>query len=247
MKSKVLLGILVLAVTAFSVQAQPQGGGRGPGFGRGPGGNVGETVADILVLNNEDAAKVIEKMGAVQEELMEEMRANFQGGGGGGGDMRERFQEMREKQNEKYVATLKELLSEDEAKIVEPFLGGFGRREYAPVRALRQIDLKDEQRSEFRTSTVALYEKINEIRPAFGGRGQGQGGERPNFEEMQAKTDEAVDEFSTSVSAKLSADQKTAWETKTAEIEKEMEEQRQQRRQRGGFGGGQGGRRGGNN
>jgi hypothetical protein len=230
MKSKMVLGILVLAVTAFSVQAQPQGGGFRGGFG----GNVGETVADILVLNNDAATKVIEKMNVVQEELRAEMQESFQGGGGGG-DMRERMQEIRKKQTEKYAATLKTLLSEDEVKTVEPFLGGFGRRTYAPVRALRQIDLKDDQRAEFRKISVALYEKINEIRPAFGG-GQG-GGQGVNREEIQAKTDEAVAEFSKGVTAKLSDDQKSAWETKTAEVQKELDEQREQRGARGGQGG----------
>lgn len=235
MKSKVLLGILVLAVTAFSVQAQPQGGGRG-GFGRGFGGNIGESVADILVLKNDVAAKVTEKMGAVQQELMAEMRENFQSGGGGGGDFRERFQEIREKQNEKYVATLKELLPEDDVKTVEPFLGGFRVRTYAPVRAVRQIELKDDQRAELRTLTVALYTTLDELRPSFGG---GQGGGRGGFDEdTRAKMEDARKEYSEKVLDKLSADQKSAWETKTAEIEKELEEQRQQRGQRGGGRGG---------
>ena len=230
MKSRVLFGILIVAVTAFSVQAQPQGGrgGRGFGFGRGFDGGV---VADILVLKEEKAKTVEEKMDAAREEIMAEFRDNS-------GD-RPDFQAMRENSTQKYAAALKPVLSEEELKMVEPFLGGFRMRTYAPVRAVRQIELKDDQRSKLRTETVAMYSALEDARPEFGGRGGG--GDRSGFEEWQTKSEEIRKDYSVKVLAILTEEQKSAWETKTKEVEAEMEEQRAQRRERGGFGGGRGG------
>lgn len=228
MKSRVFLGLLVVAVAAFSVQAQPPGGGGGFGFR----GVTGDSVADILVLNSDAAAKVVEKMNAAREEVMAS-----RGDAPAGGDPREAFQQLREEMNKKYVEALKTVLSAEEVKTVEPFLNsGNLRRTEAPIRALRQIDLKDEQRAEFRTETVALITKLDEIRPGFGGGRGGGGGGQGLDDETRAKLEDARKAYSEKILAKLSDEQKSAWETKTAEVEKELEEQRAQR----GAGGGRG-------
>lgn len=260
MKSRVLFSILVVAVTAFSIQAQPPGGGRGVRGGGGFGGGIGETVADILALNNTLAKTVTEKMNAVQQDLRDEMRSSFQGDGGN--DMRARMQEMRETMNAKTVEALKSVLPVSDVETVEPFLNGRGGRAYAPVRAVRQLELTDNQRSAIRNENIVLFTALQDLRPddqggqgrgqrgqgrGQGGQGRGQGGGVD--EATRAKMENVRAAYLEKVVALLTDTQLTPWETKISEVEAELESQRGQRGPRGGGQGGNAGgqrRRGGN-
>lgn len=253
MKSRVLFSILVVAVTAFSVQAQPPGGGRGVRGGGGFGGGIGETVADILVLNNQQADIVTEKMNAVQQEIRDEMRSSFQGGGGD--DRRARMQEMREATNAKTLEALKTVLPANDVTTVEPFLEGRGGRTYAPVRAVRQLDLTDSQRSAIRNENIVLFTALQDLRPddqggqGRGQRGQGRGQGGGVDEATRAKIETVRAAYLEKVVALLTDTQLTPWETKISEVEAELESQRGQRGPRGGGQGGNAGgqrRRGGN-
>lgn len=234
LQSVVVVSVLVLLIVPAMAQ---QGGGRGGmgGGGRGMGfgfGLTGEILSDILVLDAPRTEKVVAVMAKVQEENRAQMQQSMQGGDQlSQEERRAQMQKMREATTEKTKVALKDVLSEEEMKAIDPFLSRGRVAAMADVRALRLLELQADQRGQLQKATLAYVTELIALQPARqpgqGGGGQGQGPDPA----IQAKREELKKGYTEKVDKILNADQKTAWTAKTTEIQAELDKAAAERRQ----------------
>ncbi|RJP30454.1 MAG: hypothetical protein C4527_09770 [Candidatus Omnitrophota bacterium] len=207
---------LVVGMAADFALAQAPQGGRG-GFR----GRTAEILCDALVLNTAQSEKVT----ATYQEINEKLRSEA-------GDMQsmsreERMEQMTKMQKEAAAALKKEMagtLSEKALEAIEPVLALRVMMPDAQLRALRSLDLKDEQRAKLQPLATELTLAMV---PSFP-RGEGGPGE-----EAQKKFDDAKASFMAKASEILTGEQNEAWKVKADAVQKEQEEMRQQMRNRG--------------
>jgi hypothetical protein len=186
-------------------------------------------LCDTLMLNQEKSDKVVEIYGEVSGKRMEEWRnsgTDFQSMGDE--ERRKMFTEYRQNVTADMKDKLKDMLSEKEMAVVEPILN---LRVYSPdpeLRALRLIELKDEQRQKIQPLSMVLGPKMVPSGFGFGGQ-QMDEAERTKLENEFQKEKTS---FLATVKDILSEEQNKAWKEKTDEVNKELEEMREQMRQR---------------
>jgi len=210
---------LSLGLLAASVYAQPAGGGGGRGFGFG-GARMSDTVSDLLVLDKAKADKVTTALEKVQASQRDKFQAAMQGG-------QNQSQEERRAAMEKVSteitgeakAALKGVISDDELKLVEPYLGIMRFRSTAEMRAIRQLDLKPEQRTQLQKEIFAYAKAVQELRTPGA----------PQASDIREKMQALQKDYSEKAGKILTEDQAKAWKTKTEEVQKAMDQERQQR------------------
>ncbi|MGI6455509.1 MAG: hypothetical protein ACOX5R_07765 [bacterium] len=215
----VCLVVLSMLVLANISQAQQRGGAF-----RSEGGRI---LADVLLLDTEKAEKV---EAAYTESREKQMRD------GGSADFRNMSNEERQewftKSQKNTVADLKEslkdTLSEEELAVVEDLLMRRVSTPVAELRALRQIDLQDEQRQKLQPAAIELGKKI--VPGGFGFFGSRRSDSER--EEAEKAFTESKTTFIALVEETLSDEQVTEWKEKTEAVNKEIEERRERMRQR---------------
>jgi len=187
------------------------------------GGRISDTVSDILVLDKAQSDKVTQALEKVQASQQEKFQASMQGGQNmSREERRAAMEKISAEVGVEAKAALKGVISDGELDLVAPFLGTF-RGRGLEMRALRQLDLKAEERTKLRTETVAFAKASADLRSQMG---QGGGGQPSDFQEkMQALNKDFMDK----VGKVISADQVKAWQTKIEDLRKEMEQNRPQR------------------
>lgn len=226
----VWIALLLVACTVDFASAQPQGGGRRGGMGMGPGGNQGEFISDCLVLNASRSEQVKKVCDEVNAEMRQSMSGDLQNMTPE--ERRTAFTEMREKTQKALLEKLTPILSADELEAVKPLLGSRGGRTVAEIRALRQIDISDEERGKLQTLVLIYQNTLVSLLPQREpGQPGGQGGQRGGgmTEETRAKMEKARETLLADIQKVLSADQLTAWKTQTEKVQTELESQRPQR------------------
>ncbi len=219
--SKLAVGLFVLLMLAFlpPAQSQPaQQGGRG-GF-RGQSANL---LCDILVLNAEKSAKVVAAYEEISTQVREKMGTGQNWQNMSQEERRANFEKMQKEISTQLKEKVKDTLSEKELAAVEPTLS---RRIFMPdaeLRALRSLDLKDEQREKIQPLTLKLSESMVSMTPGMA---------QEERDKAQKKYDEAKTVWMGQVSEILTPEQKTAWEAKTKEVQKEIDEMRSRMRNR---------------
>jgi hypothetical protein len=222
MEMKRSLGLITIALSlgflAASVYAQPAGGGGGRGGFMG--GRISDTVSDLLVLDKAQAEKVTTALEKVQASQREKFQAAMQGGQNMSQEERRAAMEKVSTEISGEAKTaLKGILSDDQLKLVDPYLGSMRFRGNAEMRALRQLDLKPEQRTQLQKETLAYAKAVQELRTPGA----------PPAADMREKMQSLQKDFSDKAGKVLTADQAKDWKTKTEEVQKAMEQERQQR------------------
>ncbi|HQH74099.1 MAG TPA: hypothetical protein PK360_18635 [bacterium] len=213
---RIALAAAVIAMVATVSYAQAQQGQR-----RGFGGQTAGLLSDALVLNTEKSAKVTAAYDEARTQAMQGSQGDFQSMTPE--QRRERFTKMQTDISAKMKELLKGQLSETELAAIEPVLSRRAMPD-ASLRALRQIDLKDEQRAKLQPLALKLVEAMV---PGFPG-----GTQDAEREKALKKFEEEKAAFKTKAGEILTAEQKTAWETKTQEVQKEFDDMRARMRNR---------------
>ncbi|MFB3788552.1 MAG: hypothetical protein ACE15F_19515 [bacterium] len=213
---QIALAAAVIAMVATVSFAQAQ-----PGQRRGFGGQTAGLLCDALVLNAEKSAKVTTAYDEARNQVMQGSQADFQNMTQE--ERRERFAKMQTETAAKLKELLKGQLSDTELAAIEPVLSRRAMPD-ASLRALRQIELKDEQRAKLQPLALKLVESM-----VSGFPGGAQDAER---EKALKKFEEEKAAFQTKAGEILTAEQKTAWETKTQEVQKEFDDMRARMRSR---------------
>ena len=216
----ILMGIMLLALIVTDVQAQGQ---QGPGRARFT--ETPKILSDALLL---DAAKS-EEIVKIYTESRDASTSGQQQPDWQSMSQEERMAQMTKIQKEVAAAFKQKVagkLSEQQLKDIDPLLSQRFFRPIAELRALRSLTLKEDQVKSLQPAALELVKSM--IRQ-----------EGENREDVQKRVDEQKAKFVEKANAALSAEQKTAWNTKIEEVKKALEEQMQQMRQ-GGQGGGQG-------
>jgi hypothetical protein len=214
------VGVFSLFVVVNTSQAQRGGSWRN---------QTALILCDALMLNQEKSDKVVEIYGEVSGKRMEEWRnsgTDFQSMGDE--ERRKMFTEYRQNVTADMKDKLKDMLSEKEMTVVEPILN---LRVYSPdpeLRALRLIELKDEQRKKIQPLSMVLGPKMVPASVGFGGQ-QMDEAERTKLENEFQKEKTS---FLATVKDILDEEQNKAWKEKTDEVNKELEEMRERMRQR---------------
>ncbi len=204
MKSFFRTGIVtacLLALSASTLMAQPEGRGRGQRGGRGGLGGLllMSEVQKELKLSEDDVAKLT--------KALEDLRPSMRGPGGGNNQDPEAFRKQMDEVQKKIDAKVKESISADQWKrLNELRLQREGAASVRRPEVAAELKLTDEQKSK-------LKPLLDELRPQFGGgRGRGENGggqgNQPNFEEMREKRDKA----SAEILGLLTPEQKKTWE-----------------------------------
>ena len=196
---------------------------------------MGESICDVLVLDKAQGEKVTAALDPVTQKMRDKMREAFQGGQGMSQDeRRQAMEKMRAETATETKAALKGVISDDQLKAVEPIIDAPRFRPNLELRALRQLELKAEQRAQLQPIALAYALDMTKLQPARFGE--------PPAADAQEKTQALNKDLNEKAGKVLTDDQKQAWKTKIEDLQKEME---QMRNQRGGGGGAGGGRRGG--
>lgn len=215
-RAAVWFGVFALAVNA--TQAQRGGGGFR--------GQAGEILCDALVLRGEAAEALTSAYQTISDRQREDMRS-------GNVDFRnmsdeERTEYMEKRQKETAEALKKEMadvLTEKQLAAIEPLVMKRVWMPDAELRALRSVDLSEEQHAKIQPMATDLAMKMVGGGGMFGARMDEQAREK-----AQQAYDEAKKDFMGKVSAMLSEEQNAAWKEKTAEVNEELEAMRERMR-----------------
>jgi len=212
---KIALVLAAVAMVAGLLYAQP------PQGQRRFGGMQAEFLCDALVLNAEKTAKVVAAYQEATDQVRQGSQPDFQNMSQE--ERREWFDKIQKETAAKLKELLKDQLSEAELNAIEPVLARRAMPD-ADLRALRQIDLKDEQRAKLQPLALKLVEAMVSGFP--------RGAQDADREAAQKKFEEEKSAFKAKAAEILTAEQKTAWETKTQEVQKEFDEMRSRMRSR---------------
>jgi len=219
---RVGLAIALLGMVAMLASAQDQQQPR-----RGFRGQAAMILCDVLMLNPELSEKVVtvyNDISTKRREAMQSGSVDFQSMSDQ--ERRDFFAKMQKETAADMKKELKEALSEKELEEIE---GVLTKRVFFPdaeLRALRQLDLKKEQREKLQPLSIALGKKMVPSNSPFGGV-QMEAADREKAEKEFQKEKEA---FMTKAAAVLSEEQNKAWKEKTEEVNKEIEAMRERMR-----------------
>lgn len=178
-------------------------------------------LSDALLLDQPTTDKVVEKYSEISGKLWQEARdsgLDFQSMSDD--ERRESFRTFRNKTITAMQEDLKDVLSGEQMKEVEPVMSV---RIFSPapeVRALRLTELKDDQQTQLQPLALAVVKKM--VPSNFGFFGSQMSDEER--EKAQTAFDEELAGFIKKINSVLSEEQKTAWQEKVDAIQKELEE-----------------------
>lgn len=215
-----LSGFVLFIVGGVSVQAQLVGDFRV---------QSALLLSDALLLDQATTDSVVEKYSEISGKLWQDAQNSGQDFQSMGDDeRREAFSAFRKNTITGMQEELKDTLSEEQLKEVEPVMMV---RVFSPspeLRALRLIEIKDEQKGQLQPLALSLTKKM--VPSNFGFFGSQMSEEER--EKAQSAFDEELENFVKKLTAVLNAEQKTAWQEKVDAIKKELEELRAQRQNR---------------
>ncbi|MDP8243184.1 MAG: hypothetical protein P9L94_03820 [Candidatus Hinthialibacter antarcticus] len=186
-------------------------------------------LSDALLLDQATTDNIVEKYSEISGKLWQEAQNSGQDFQSMSDEERRKaFSDFRKKTIVGMHEGLKDTLSEEQLKEVEPVMMV---RVFSPspeLRALRLTELKDEQKTQLQPLALSVTKKMVPSNFAFFGSQMSE----EEREKAQTAFDEELASFKKKINAVLNEEQKAAWQEKIDAINKEIEELRAQRQNR---------------